>query len=85
MEDVDVERIPEKSCDILEAALAKKWTELLDSPEMLRKIRKLPADYIEIIEMLYFENLTQREIAERMSCSQQNIAKKIEKIKKILK
>ena len=85
MEDVDVERISEKSGDILEAALAKDWTELLDSPEMLRKIRKLPADYIEIIEMLYFENLTQREIAEWMSCSQQNIAKKIEKIKKILK
>ena len=85
MEDIDVEQIPEKSGDILETALAKEWTELLDSPEMLRKIRKLPADYIEIIEMLYFENLTQREIAERMSCSQQNIAKKIEKIKKILK
>ena len=34
---------------------------------------------------LYFENLTQREIAERMSCSQQNIAKKIEKNKKVLK
>ena len=85
MEDVDVEHIPEKSCDILETALEKDWTELLDSPQMLRKIRKLPADYIEIIEMLCFENLTQREIAERMSCSQQNIAKKIEKIKKILK
>ena len=52
MEDVDVERIPEKSCDILETALAKDWTELLDSPEMLRRIRKLPADYIKIIEML---------------------------------
>lgn len=85
MEDVDVEQIPEKSGDILETALAKDWTELLDSPEMLRKIRKLPTDYIEIIEMLYFENLTQREIAKRMSCSQQNIAKKIEKIKKVLK
>ena len=85
IEDVDVEQIPEKSGDILETALAKDWTELLDSPEMLRKIRKLPADYIEIIEMLYFENLTQREIAKRMSCSQQNIAKKIEKIKKVLK
>ena len=85
MEDVDVERIPEKSCDILETALTNDWTELLDSPETVRKIRKLPADYIEIIEMLYFENLTQREIAERMSCSQQNIAKKIEKIKKLLK
>ena len=85
MEDVDVERIPEKFGDILEAALEKDWTELFDSPEILRRIRQLPADYIEIIEMLYFEKLTQREIAERMSCSQQNIAKKIEKIKKILK
>lgn len=85
MEDVDVEQIPEKTCDILEAALSKEWIELLNSPETVRKIRKLPADYIEIIEMLYFENLTQREIAERMSCSQQNIAKKIEKIKKVLK
>lgn len=85
MEDVDVERIPEKSCDILETALTNDWTELLDSPETVRKIRKLPADYIEIIEMLYFEKLTQREIAERMLCSQQNIAKKIEKIKKVLK
>ena len=85
MEDVDVERIPEKSGDILETALEKDWTELLDSPETVRKIRKLSVDYIEIIEMLYFENLTQREIAERMSCSQQNIAKKIEKIKKLLK
>ena len=85
LEDVDVERIPEKSCDILETVLAKEWTELLDSPETMRKIRKLPADYIEIIEMLCFENLTQREIAKRMSCSQQNIAKKIEKIKKVLK
>ena len=52
MEDVDVERIPEKSGDILEAALAKDWTELLDSPEILRRIRQLPTDYIEIIEML---------------------------------
>ena len=85
MEDVDVEQIPEKSGDILETALEKDWTELLDSPETMRKIRKLPADYIEIIEMLCFKNLTQREIAERMSCSQQNIAKKIEKIKKVLK
>ena len=85
MEDVDVEQIPEKTCDILEAALSKEWIELLNSPETVRKIRKLPADYIEIIEMLYFENLTQREIAERMSCSQQNLAKRIEKIKKILK
>ena len=85
MEDVDVEQIPEKTCDILEAALSKEWIELLNSPETVRKIRKLPADYIEIIEMLYFENLTQREIAKRMSCSQQNIAKKIEKIKKVLK
>ena len=52
MEDVDVERIPEKSCDILETALTNDWTELFDSPEILRRIRQLPTDYIEIIEML---------------------------------
>lgn len=52
MEDVDVEHIPEKSCDILETVLSKEWTELLDSPETVRKIRQLPTDYIEIIEML---------------------------------
>ena len=52
MEDVDVEQIPEKSCDILESALSKEWPELLDSPEILRRIRQLPTDYIEIIEML---------------------------------
>ena len=52
MEDVDVEHIPEKSCDILETALANDWTELFDSPEILRRIRQLPTDYIEIIEML---------------------------------
>ncbi len=85
MEDFDVELIPEKTCDMLDAALANEWIELIDSPELIQKIRKLPADYIEIIGMMYFENLTQREIAARMSCSQQNIAKKIEKIKKILK
>jgi len=50
--------------DDFETALEKDWTELLDSPKMLRKIRKLPAGYIEIIEMLYFEKLKQREIAE---------------------
>jgi len=52
MEDVDVEQIPEKSCDILETVLSKEWTELFDSPEILRRIRQLPTDYIEIIEML---------------------------------
>ena len=52
MEDVDVEQIPEKSCDILETVLSKDWTELFDSPEILRRIRQLPTDYIEIIEML---------------------------------
>ena len=60
----------------------EEWMELLDTPDLVRKIRKLPADYIEIIDLMVRENLTQKEIAGRMQCSQQNIAKKIEKIKK---
>lgn len=84
-EDIDIEQRAVTSEDTFDEALLNDWIELLDSPELVRKIRKLPEDYIKIIDILYRENLTQEEIAARLSCSQQNIAKKIEKIKKLLK
>lgn len=37
-------------------------------------------DYIEIIGMMYYGDLTQMEILTRMVRSQQNIAKKLKKI-----
>ena len=81
-DDVEVESIAEEDVDTIDKAFPEEWMELLDTPDLVRKIRKLPADYIEIIDLMVRENLTQKEIAGRMQCSQQNIAKKIEKIKK---
>lgn len=81
---IDVESIAEEDVDAIDKALPEEWMELLDTPDLVRKVRKLSADYIEIIDLMVRENLTQEEVAGRMHCSQQNIAKKIEKIRKLL-
>ena len=84
-DDVNVESITEENEDAVNKAFSEEWIELLDTSDLVRKVRKLPADYIEIIDLMVRENLTQKEIAGRMNCSQQNIAKKIEKIRKLLR
>ena len=83
-DDVDIESIVEEDGDSIDKTFSEEWIELLDTSDLVRKVRKLPADYIEIIDLLVRENLTQEEVTGRMHCSQQNIAKKIEKIKKLL-
>ena len=83
-DNVNVESIVEEDGDSIDKTFSEEWIELLDTPDLVRKVRKLPADYIEIIDLMVRENLTQEEVAGRMHCSQQNIAKKIEKIKKLL-
>ena len=81
---VDVESIVEEDGDSIDKTFSEEWIELLETPNLVRRVRKLPADYIEIIDLMVRENLTQEEVARRMHCSQQNIAKKIEKIRKLL-
>ena len=83
-DNVNVESIVEEDGDSIDKTFSEEWIELLDTSDLVRKVRKLPADYIEIIDLMVRENLTQKEIAGRMNCSQQNIAKKIEKIRKLL-
>ena len=83
-DDVDVESIAEEDGDSIDNAFSEEWMELLDTPYLVRKVRKLPADYIEIIDLKVRENLTQKESDGRISCKQQNISKKIEKIRKLL-
>ena len=84
-DNVNVESIAEEDVDVIDKAFPEEWMELLDTPNLVRNVRKLPADYIEIIDLMVRENLTQEEVARRMHCSQQNIAKKIEKIRKLLR
>ena len=84
-DNVNVESIVEEDGDSIDKTFSEEWIELLETPNLVRKVRKLSADYIEIIDLMVRENLTQKEIAGRMNCSQQNIAKKIEKIGKLLR
>lgn len=84
-DNVDVESIAEEDVDAIDKTFSEEWIELLETPNLVRKVRKLPADYIEIIDLMVRENLTQEGVAGRMRCSQQNIAKKIEKIRKLLR
>ena len=84
-DNVDVESIVEEDGDSIDKTFSEEWIELLETPNLVRRVRKLPADYIEIIDLMVRENLTQKEVAGRMHCSQQNIAKKIEKIRKLLR
>ena len=83
-DNVNVESIVEEDGDSIDKTFSEEWIELLETPNLVRKVRKLPVDYIEIIDLMVRENLTQEEVAGRMRCSQQNIAKKIEKIRKLL-
>ena len=83
-DNVNVESIVEEDGDSIDKTFSEEWIELLETPNLVRKVRKLSVDYIEIIDLMVRENLTQEEVAGRMHCSQQNIAKKIEKIKKLL-
>ena len=62
--------------------LYHKSTEMSSGAILLGLVRR---HYIEIIDLMVRENLTQEEVARRMHCSQQNIAKKIEKIRKLLR
>ena len=84
-DNVNVESIVEEDGDSIDKTFSEEWIEFLETPNLVRKVRKLPADYIEIIDLMVRENLTQEEVARRMHCSQQNIAKKIEKIRKLLR
>ena len=84
-DNVNVESIVEEDGDSIDKTFSEEWIELLETPNLVRKVRKLSAYYIEIIDLMVRENLTQEEIAGRMHCSQQNIAKKIEKIRKLLR
>ena len=57
-DDVDVESIAEEDVDAVDKTFSEEWIELLDTPDLVRKVRKLPADYIEIIDLMVRENLT---------------------------
>ena len=60
------------------------WRDEIDNRALSIKLSGLKSDDIELITLYVFDGLTHREIAERYGCSEQNIQKKFQRIKKFL-
>ena len=60
------------------------WIEQLDTPMLVRQLRRLSQEDIELLTLL-LDGYTQREIAGILGCTQPNIAQKMRRIKKVLK
>lgn len=73
----------EEDLSLMDKIPAENYRELISKYEnkiLLREvIDKLPNELKEVIEMNYFEDLSQREIAERTNCSQMQVSRKIKK------
>lgn len=61
-----------------------RWRDEIDNRALSIKLSGLKSDDIELITLYVFDGLTHREIAERYGCSEQNIQKKFQRIKKFL-
>jgi DNA-directed RNA polymerase specialized sigma subunit len=60
------------------------WIEEIDNPNLLRKIKLLPQDYIELITLFVFEGYSKTEIACKIGCKPYHITRKFARIKKCL-
>ena len=60
------------------------WVEDIEDAELSKRIKSLSTDDIELITLYVFDGYTQDEIAIQLSCTKQNIQKKIRRIKNFL-
>jgi DNA-directed RNA polymerase specialized sigma subunit len=60
------------------------WIEEIDDPSLLKEIKALPREDIELITLYVFEEFTQGEIAEILGVNQSTICRRLEAKKKFL-
>lgn len=60
------------------------WIEELNDPELSARVKLLPQSELEVLTMYVFEDFNQAELAEVFQISQQNISKRIKRIKNFL-
>ena len=60
------------------------WIEELNDPELSARVKLLPQSELEVLTMYVFEAFNQAELAEVFQISQQNISKRIKRIKNFL-
>ena len=71
-------------CDDYTAVSRYGWIDDLSDTELARRVSMLSQADLELLTLLVIDELPQKQIAVMRSCSQQNISKRIQKIKKIL-
>ena len=59
------------------------WVEEIADSKILKAVKTLSEEQLELVTMLAFDDMNQTEIAEVLGLSQQSISKKIKKIKEI--
>lgn len=72
-------------CDDYTAISRYGWIDDLSDTELLRRVSALSHEDLELLTLFVIDELSQKQIARILSCSQQNISKRIQKIRKNLK
>lgn len=58
------------------------WIEEIDDPNLVRKIKSLPQDDIELITLLAFDGYSKTEIAKMLGCQPYHITRRLARIEK---
>ncbi|MGM9601630.1 MAG: sigma factor-like helix-turn-helix DNA-binding protein [Faecousia sp.] len=58
------------------------WVEEIEDPILYKKVRLLSPDELELLTLVVVDDFSQSEVAAIYGCTQQNIAKKLRRIKK---
>ncbi len=61
------------------------WIDTIDSPTILRRLRRLNSKDVEVLTLYAIDGFNQQEIAQIIGCHQTVISRRIKKIKKILR
>ena len=61
------------------------WIEELDDPQLVKKLKSLSANDLELLTLIVFDGYSQSELAKKMTVTQQALSKKWGRIKKLLK
>lgn len=58
------------------------WIEEIDNPNLVKKIKALPQDDIELITLLAFDNYSKTEISKMLGCQPYHITRRLARIEK---
>ena len=58
------------------------WIEEIDDPNLVRKIKSLPQDDIELITLLAFDNYSKTEVSKMLGCQPYHITRRLARIEK---